>query len=353
MKRDRVPINGAFDLTYRCNFQCVHCYVGHLTARHPAQAGELTTGQVVDILSRAADAGCLFLLLSGGEPLLREDFVEIYVAARRLGLIVTVFTNGSLVSDEHLNAFREYPPHSVEISVHGSSEDTYARITGAAGRFRRVRLGIESLLDQGVRLNLKTMVLRDNESDIPEIEEYAKSLGVGFRLDPLLTPRLDGNPAPLSHRVDPDRAADLELRSAERRLELLKFYDRYRSAVDEKPKPVGRLFRCGAGIASFHIDPQGFMRPCLLGGPYAYDVKTLGFKDAWQAVTTAVDHATWEDEGRCGGCPDVLLCGYCPGLFMLEQATPAAPPEYLCRLGTARRRWVDQEQTEVVCVRGG
>jgi radical SAM protein with 4Fe4S-binding SPASM domain len=341
-RRDRVPLTGAFDLTYRCNYRCVHCYVGHLAARTRSQAGELDARQAVDLLSQAADAGCLMLLLSGGEPLLRRDFIQIYTSARRLGLIVTVFTNASLVGPALLDAFAEFPPRMVEVSVYGASEAVYERITGIPGSYGRARQGIEQLLERGVRVGLKTMILRDNVEEIAAIEGLAKDLGLRFRLDPLITPRLDGGLEPLTQRVEARRAVDIELGTERRRTDLARLLVRQESDTGQGTIPNDRLYRCGAGVSSFHIDPRGVLRPCLVSLEYAYNASLVGFAAAWKGVTAAVDRATWDAAGKCANCPDLSLCGYCPGLFALEQASSSRPPEYLCSLGDSRRRIVSR-----------
>jgi radical SAM protein with 4Fe4S-binding SPASM domain len=344
-------MNGSFDLTYRCNFRCVHCYGRHLVGQTRSHAAELETTQVVDLLSEAADAGCLMLLMSGGEPLMREDFIQVYTAARRLGMVVSVFSNASLVTQAHIDTFGEYPPEMVEVSVYGATEATYERITGVPGSFRRARLGIDRLLAGGVRVGLKTMILRDNVEEVADIEAFARDLGVRFRLDPLVTARLDGDPAPLEQRVDPQRAVEIELSSGTRRAELSRFFRRQQAAGVPGTGKAGELYYCGAGIASFHIDPHGFMHPCLLSPAIAYNAVAMGFATAWKAVTAAIDDVTWDGAGMCVDCPTIDLCGYCPGVFALEKASPSRPPEYLCQLGEYRLRGIGAEEPEVAHVR--
>jgi radical SAM protein with 4Fe4S-binding SPASM domain len=344
-------MNGSFDLTYRCNFRCVHCYGGHLVSQSRTEAGELDAKQAIGLLSEAADAGCLMLLLSGGEPLLREDFCEIYAVARRLGMVVSVFTNGSLVTKPHLDVFAEYPPQIVEVSIYGATEATYELITGVPGSFRRAWRGIEQLLDRGVRVGLKTMILRDNVEEVGAMEAIARDLGLRFRLDPLVTPRLNGDLTPLEQRVDPERAVDIELSSGKRRAELRRFFVRQRAAGTPGTGAPGELYYCGAGIASFHIDPHGFMHPCLMSPGITYNAANMGFAAAWEAVTAAIDHVTWDGAGGCADCPTIDLCGYCPGLFDLEQASPSQPPDYLCRLGDCRLRGIGVQEPEVADVK--
>jgi radical SAM protein with 4Fe4S-binding SPASM domain len=307
----------------------------------------LATGQVIDLLAAAADDGCLFMLLSGGEPLLREDFFEIYKAAKRLGLIVTVFTNAGLITERHADVFGEFPPHLVEVTVYGATEATYERVTSVPGSFRRSRKGIELLLDRRIPVGLKTMILRDNVQEVLAMEAWAKGLGAQFRMDPLLTPRLDGGLEPLEQRVNPETAVDIELAATDRRRRTREFVERHRTS-EEAPRPRTRLYYCGAGWTNFYLDPLGQMQPCLMSGSIKYNALGMGFRSAWDALTSAVDEASWEGLGGCSGCADILLCGYCPGLFELEKTTPAKPPEYLCRLGRRRYEIIESDRLEVV-----
>lgn len=334
----RVPVEGALDLTYRCNFRCSHCYVGHLVGQTPSAAGEMDTAQVTSLLTTAAAEGCMFLLLSGGEPLLRPDFLDIYVTARRLGMYVTVFTNASLVTPEHVEVLREYPPRLVEVSVYGATPATYERVTGHRGAFERAMHGIEQLLEAGIRVGLKTMVLRDNADEVVSMEAHARSLGVKFRLDPLLCPRLDGDPAPLAQRVDPERAVEIELQCTEYREDMTRYIQSQHFDQAERETYRNRLYLCGAGTGGFHVDPQGWLRPCLMSRDIRYSIGKLGFAEAWRAATVAVDEATYEGTGLCADCPNIFYCGYCPGQLLLENASPSHPPDYNCRLGECRRR---------------
>jgi radical SAM protein with 4Fe4S-binding SPASM domain len=345
--RERVPVSGAVDLTYRCNFRCRHCYAAHLVAQPCSEAGELSKGEILTMLAAAAEKGCLFLLLSGGEPLLRDDFVDIYAAAAQMGFVITVYTNGSLIGPSHLEVFAEYPPHLVEVSLYGASEVTYQKVTRVANAYLRVRRRIEQLVDSGVRVGLKTMILKENVEDVPAMEAFAEEFGLRFRLDPLVTPRLDGDLTPLSQRVEPDRAVATELRSPERRAKTAEFLEGHGGSCMSKDTSSGRLYRCGAGAVGFHLDPQGIMRPCLMSRDLGYNVARLGFAEAWSSVVTATDQVTSDKVGECGNCPHILVCGYCPALFALEQGSPSEPAKYVCKLGETRYRTVARKRPEV------
>jgi radical SAM protein with 4Fe4S-binding SPASM domain len=338
----RVPVSGSFDLTYRCNLKCTHCYAGHLSSQTQSEAGELSTEAVLRLLSEAADAGCLSMLLSGGEPLLRTDFAEIYRGARRLGLIVTVFTNATLVTDAIVELFKEFPPRLVEVSVYGATDQTCAAVTGVAESHSRAWRGIRSLVDGGVRVGLKTMILRDNLHEVALLDQMARELGVSFRLDPLVTPRLDGDRSPLIQRVDPSTAVALELGTEKRMSDASLFVERQSAIV-----PTTDLYQCGAGAIGFHLDPQGVLRPCLMSRTVVFDAAALGFSTAWGSLTTLVGGLKRDETSECITCGWRTTCGYCPGLLALEDDPVQHSSSYICRLGEHRSALIDEARKAV------
>jgi radical SAM protein with 4Fe4S-binding SPASM domain len=332
----KLPLTGAFDLTYRCNLRCVHCYAGHLSAQPEAQAAELGTAGVLRLVDEAAGSGCLYLLLSGGEPLLRSDFAAVYRHFRRRGLVVTVFTNATTLTEEHLRAFCDFPPHQVEVSLYGATAATYQAVSQVAGSFQRALSGIERLRAAGLRVGLKTMILQRNAHEVAAMEALAAALGLRFRVDPLVTPRLDGGKEPLAQRLAPAVAAALELGSPGRREETAAYVRGRNPSGDGE-----RLYRCGAGLTSFHLDPQGMLRPCLTSRRLAFDAAPLGLGHAWRQAVAAVEAIKVGADRQCTHCPHAALCGYCPGLFELETGAADQPPDYVCALGASRTGALD------------
>ena len=102
-----VPAAGSIEPTRRCNLRCAHCYVGAERFSPDAGAGELDTAAWLALIDDVAAAGCLELCCTGGEPLLRADFPALYERARRAGIAVTLFTNGTLVDAATAALLRE------------------------------------------------------------------------------------------------------------------------------------------------------------------------------------------------------------------------------------------------------
>ncbi|MDY6954179.1 MAG: radical SAM protein [Thermodesulfobacteriota bacterium] len=328
---DRIPLFGSIDLTYQCNLQCVHCYVGDKTGVRENRGKELSAAQWVALIDDVVEAGCLYLLITGGEPLFRKDFPDIYRYAKEKGLLVTVFSNGTLVTDEIVALFEDLPPHAVDISVYGATASTYEKVTGRKGFYERCVKGIETLLDHGVHVTLKTVVLTLNQHEFFDIERMARAYGVRFRFDPAIFPCLDGDKTPLAFRVAPEEAMAMELSDEERREQWRAFFDRFGGV----PTREG-LYQCGAGVSMFHIDPYGCLRPCVMVRSPQYDLVTGSFLRGWNGVISAILDKKAGPDNPCRQCEKRTLCGYCPGFFDLENGSEGEPCAFFCAMGDCR-----------------
>ena len=151
MAAERRPLSFDLELTARCNNDCRHCYINLPAGDRAARAAELTAAEILDIAGEAAELGALWCLLTGGEPLLRDDFAEVYLGLKRLGLLVSVFTNACLVTPAHVELFRRYPPRDIEVSVYGATRETYEAVTRRPGSYDAFVRGLELLLEGGAQ----------------------------------------------------------------------------------------------------------------------------------------------------------------------------------------------------------
>lgn len=337
-ERERIPLSGGVALTERCNLRCAHCFTSPC-ALQPEE--ELTTSEWRDLLDQLAEAGCLYLLITGGEPSLRTDFVDLYAHARRKGLIVTVFTNATRVTPAILEAFQASPPRAVEVTLYGSNAAVYESITGVPGSFRRCMEGIEQLVRAGLPVRLKTMLMRPNLDDFEAIRARAADWGVPFRFDAVLTADLDGNDAPLRLRLPPDVALRREFddpRVAEDWRALAERFNRKRVKT--------RLYDCGAGLTTFFIDSAGLLYPCQMARSVRWDARRKGFAKGWKDVIPEVQSAPMPPDMPCVTCEARVVCSYCAASFALETGDPGKPSPFVCALGKGRLRVVDGGRIE-------
>jgi radical SAM protein with 4Fe4S-binding SPASM domain len=332
----RVPVEGVLEPTFRCNLRCVHCYVNQPAASAEERARELPTERALAVIDEIAEAGCLNLLLTGGEVLLRPDFEVLYRHAVSRGLLVTVFTNGTLVTEHVADLFDRHRPLLVEVSLYGMTRQTYERVTGVPGSYERCLAGIRRLVDRGVPLKLKTMALSLNAHEIAAMQDFAASLGVAFRYDGLLNARVDcGASRHGGVQLPPRELLALELEDPEQRAKLA------HSADDVRALSGGRLafeqvYTCGAGQVSFTVDPYGRMQMCQLSRRAAFDLSRESFATIWGERFGALRARSWQTDAACRTCNLQPLCGSCPGAAELETGDIEAQVPHFCEIAHLR-----------------
>ena len=333
-RASRVPVSASLALTHRCNLACVHCY-----ARTSADAAaELDTRTWRECIDKLADAGTLFLVLTGGEPLLRPDFAEIYTHAKRRGFLVGLFTNATPIDDAAIALFRDLPPRMVDVTLYGMSEATTRRVTGVPGVHDRCWNAIRRLRDAGIPVGLKTVLMTLNRHDYPAMQAAAGELGVPLRLDVGIFPRYDGDRTPTAVRLPPDEAAAIEF-GDQRRADDWKALQQRCGHVMQ----AGPLYRCGAARTHVHVAPDGMLQPCVMTSHIRAPLIGQSFAAAWAALGRDLDARQLPANSACIGCEKQILCGYCPGFSRLDTGNEAGVSDYLCALGTHRLRHVTGE----------
>jgi radical SAM protein with 4Fe4S-binding SPASM domain len=331
LERERLPYEGLIELTYRCNLQCAHCYV-NLPMKAPEREDELTTERLARLLGEIAEAGGLFLTLSGGEALAREDFPEVYLQALQAGLIVSVFTNGTLVTERIADLFDEHRPQLVEITLYGASRETYDRVTGVPGSYDRCMAGLGRLRNRGIDFRLKTMVMAWNAHELVEMQGLADGLGVPFRFDGELNPRVDCGASRYQElQLSADDLISLEGRMPSR-------HDETRATMGprrEMARSSVDLYECGAGRTGYTIDARGRLLLCELSRQRGIDLHTTPFGEAWKQLAS-LRLGEISPESPCRECDLRPLCGSCAGANELESGDVQKPVTVFCQI-THRR----------------
>jgi radical SAM protein with 4Fe4S-binding SPASM domain len=341
-----VPFSFDLEVTARCNFYCRHCYINLPAGDRDAQQRELSLEEIGAIADQAVALGALWCLITGGEPLLREDFPEIYLMLKRKGLLLSVFTNAGLVTEEHVKLFRKYPPRDIEVTVYGASAGTYERVTRRSGSYAAFRRGLDLLQAGGVKVRLKAVALRSNVHEWREIARFCRTHTKDyFRFDPLLHLRYDGDPLRneeiRAERLSADEIAAIE-QADEERANLL------REGCNELIQPqldhagCNHLFHCGAGHGSFNVSYDGLFRLCssLWDRACVYDLRKGGsLADALNNFVPKVrDMRSSRNQflESCYACSIVNLCLWCPAQAHLECGELDCHVDYFCQVAHAR-----------------
>jgi radical SAM protein with 4Fe4S-binding SPASM domain len=339
------PLLGSLDLelTERCNNNCIHCYI-NLPVDDSAKERELTTPKIKDILTEAASLGCFTVRLTGGEPLLREDFEEIYIFARRLGLKVLLFTNATLITPPLADLLFRIPPgEKVEVSVYGMSKKSYEAVTRTLGSFKAAMRGIKLLQNKEVPFIVKAAFLPQNRCELDEFETWASTIpwmdkAPSYSAFFDLRARRDSeekNKLIKKLRVPPEEAVQVLSRDRNRYLQEMKqFCAKFMRATDNK------IFSCGLSHGGC-VDAYGNFQPCMLlrHPDTVYDLRTGYLREALVEFFPRIKKMKTQNSdylARCSRCFLHGLCEQCPGKSWMEHGTLDTPIDYFCQVAHAR-----------------
>lgn len=339
-----VPISGAFELTPRCNFRCKMCYI-RMTPQQMAPIGrERTAQEWLEMGRQARDTGLLFLLLTGGEPFLRPDFEEIYTGLTKMGLSISINTNGSLLDDGLRNLFRRLPPAMVNVTVYGASAAGYEKLCGNGAGFGSALSAVRFFRELGVTVNMNTTITPWNIDQYEQLWALAQDMGMKLRVTGYNFPPARRGESPDYSRLSAEEVGELLARDVlhaggseqVRRIAAgLGTGDEISMSCSMEP---GDPMACYAGRSQFWITWDGRMTPCgMLNTPTARPFEN-GFAGAWREIvekTAAIS--------LCPDCKECELrgtCTNCAAVTAAETGRFDGKPEYMCRLNQSYRRSV-------------
>jgi len=353
----RAPIAFDFEIIARCNNDCRHCYINLPAADLTAKAAELSTAEILNIAQQAVDMGTMWCLLTGGEPLLREDFAEIYLGLKRLGLLVSVFTNACLVTPALVDLFKKYPPRDIEVTVYGATRETYEAVTRRPGSWGAFVRGLDRLLDGGLKVRLKAMAVRSNVHEFAAISRFCRDRTKDYyRFDPVLHLRVDRD-LERNREIKAERLSAAEVVALERaypgRFESLQRGCANGDLISpEFESQTGDyLFGCGAGVSSFAVGYDGTFHLCnsLWHPDTVYDLREGTLREAWEEWVPHVRSmrsSSPEFLDQCRRCPIINLCLWCPAHAALETGTLDGWVEYFCQVAHARAAAARSDEAE-------
>jgi AdoMet-dependent heme synthase len=339
------PLSVHFDLTYRCNERCVHCYLDH------DDHGELTTAECLKVLEDLARSGTLFLTFSGGEIFLRPDLYEILGAARRLHFDISLKSNAMLVTAERAARLREFGVRRVQISVYSDIPAIHDAITKVPGSLERTLAAIPILLEHGLQVKLACPLMQQNLMAYRGVMDLAEKLGVPYILDLTITPMMDGSSGPLEHRAsvssllpvlrDPVLNACKPQPTAQASNAMSASPSTFGSAVSSGIESAAyEDLPCSAGHNSCYISPYGDVFPCVQLPQAAGNLRQEKFEDIWyHAPQLERLRAIRESQlPICSQCEIRSYCERCPGLALMEGGDMLGAYERACALAEEKAR---------------
>lgn len=357
---DRGYLWAAFwEMTYRCNERCVHCFNPGAAHSHDEKASretnELTTDEGRKLLDELAGLGVLRLTLSGGEVLLRHDFLDLLAHARKLGMSVSFYTNGLLLSPSALDQISALWPDSVGVSVYSSNPETHDAITGVPKSFSRSVMALRLLHDRGIKTYLKSAQMKHSVDGYKNVQELAEKVGAAAEIELQVVPANDGAQEPLALMVQ-DPGQLIVLAATPGSPLYVGTEDTQYGYVVKKPEQTV----CGAGVGLMSIDPSGGISPCPSLPLSLGSFKNIGIREIWHrslvgrkranSPDTHPEHSNlngveilsaWQqvhlgDFHECGTHERCGWCSKCPGAALVETGDVLAPSTVNCRLATAK-----------------
>lgn len=270
------PLTGQWELTCRCNLKCVMCYTDPFNT--PEQISqELSYKEIIRILDEIHEEGCLELTFTGGEPFARRDFLDIYTYAKRKGFLLSIFTNGTLITPKIADHLKAYPPSMIEVSFHGLTRQSFDQITLAHGSFDRCLEGIALILERDLPLTLKTVGMSINRDEILKIKEFVGGLNekVQYKFGSDIRPRLDGSEDVYQYQLPKEEIHAIEQADEEFRADRVR-QERCKQVWIDQGKQL-----CGGGKYKFHIDAYGQLQLCSNNRRQSYDLLRGSFREGF------------------------------------------------------------------------
>ncbi len=332
VRRRYEPLSGSVELTYRCNERCAMCYLGPDWGKG-RKGDELTTEEVFGLLDQIRDAGCFYLLLTGGEITLRKDLYEIIDYAGGNGLCITLKTNGTRITQEFIDAVRRNPVQSVDISLLGSSEATHDRLAVVPGSFSKTIEGMKALRAADIPVKVSFTAMTLNFQELHRARTLAHTLGCDFQWTSEVAPRDDRSVIPLTLRLHRDEQMQAQEVKVQERSE-------DNGGVYPASGYTDTGWFCGAGYAAFNVNPYGEVQPCMAMRMDCGNVRQQGFSDIWYnaAPFKRIRALQIADVFGCKDCPVRDYCEACPGLFYTEMGDITVPSPHTCEMAEMRHQ---------------
>ncbi|HJA19404.1 MAG TPA: radical SAM protein [Candidatus Mediterraneibacter ornithocaccae] len=332
------PINGSLEILPLCNMNCDMCYVRLSYAETEMKGGLHTADEWINLGREMQKAGVLFLLLTGGEPLLFPDFKKLYSELKQMGMVLTINTNGTLLDEEWADFFGENKPRRINITLYGADDRAYETLCHYPGGFEKTLRAIRLLKERDVDVKINGSVTKENYKDMQKIYALGEMLGVPVHMDTYMLPGIHerGMPFDEQSRLLPEEAATvgMEALKAEMDPQAFPIYVEQRITQlenGEEKYPSG--ITCMAGNCSFAVNWQGEMRPCVTLEEPSVPVFDTGFEAAWEIMSK--ESKAFRVNEKCIKCRLRPICKTCVASAWLETGSYDGVPEYLCRYAEA------------------
>lgn len=346
--KKKVPAQGTFELTPCCNLSCKMCYVRLSKEEQEKQGGLRSAAEWLRIAEEARDQGLLFLLLTGGEPFIRKDLPELVKGLQKLGIVVSLNSNGTLINEKTVEWLKRTPPSRINITLYGFSNETYQQLSGIPDGFDRVMKALTLLKEAGIAVKLNCSVTPLNVQDMPAIIRFATENEYPLQITTYMFPplRRDENQVGHNMRFNPEEAAlhlvraqkmQYGIESIERSLrQCEEMVDNTDEDCQLELSKEGDKVLCTAGRGSFWITWKGELSACGMIPHQGNDVFETGFSEAWKKIVEETDAVRLPV--TCRDCSLKEACRPCMAMTLTETGKVDQVPQYKCAMTKAMKK---------------
>ncbi len=354
--KNKIPLSATFELTPVCNFTCKMCYV-RKTSETIQKEGKrlLSADEWLKLADECHKAGTLYVLLTGGEPFAYPNFKELYINLHKMGFLLSINTNGSLIDEETLLWLKKYSPTRVNITLYGASGETYKKICGNSQGYEKAINAIKSLKNAGIPVVINGSLTPENQQDLEEILLFGKEMGLNTRISHYMFPPARREKESDDSRLTPNQASDCFIRRIECQLpkekqaSLIKnLLEKTKPSVSEDWGTNDEFMQCRAGKSGFWISWDGKMTACgMMDFPLVTYPFEKPFADCWQELTESVRQTTVLKD--CANCNLREICRPCAAMLYTESGDVNKKAYYLCKMAeeTYQKLRRKQDETEI------
>ena len=352
--RKKIPLGGTFELSPVCNFSCKMCYIRKTQKQvRESKRPQMNCEQWLELAKQLKEEGMLYLLLTGGEPFLWPDFWELYPKLHKMGFLISINSNGSLIDETVVERLKKCPPTRINLTLYGASDETYEALCQTKGVFDKVDRAITKLKEANIAVKLNCSLTPQNAGDLEKIVAYAKEKELILDIATYMFPplRRDASMVGQNERFTPEETAYYNLKRyylqyGEERY--IQYLENLMAGIVPPPgleesctDPVDGSVRCRAAKASFWITWDGWLTPCGMMNEPKIDVTAKNFKESWKELVAVGESLALS--GVCTTCKNNRICHFCAAVALAETGTASGIPKYLCQQMTAARELAAQQ----------
>lgn len=341
----RAPFTAGFELTCKCNLNCVHCY-----AKPGRGHKDMSLHEFKEIFNILVERGLLDCYFTGGEIFLRPDFEELFVHAKKSGVLISLLSNITLLSQKHIDLFKEYPVEVISTSMYGYNEESYENVTGVKGSFKKFMDALELLQKNDIKYELKFVAMEQNIEDLYKVREFGNKLGVPMVVILDVHPMSDGSTEPVALRLTPEQAFEFDVKDEGRNQfwkgvarELLTGEIQMRPQRTIERFSEGYLYPCSIANQHVFITSDLKMQGCVRASYGKYDLRRGSFDEGWKYLQDEFVKKKSSDAYKCNKCENIRFCEHCVANFKLAYGDEERVDTFFCRVAELRRGFVETE----------